>query len=67
MVYLRLEKDAHGENKVVEVKLNMAGHEVFAKEHSNTFESAVDLVIDKIKAQVKNIRKNFKIKYKIIN
>lgn len=53
MVYLRLEKDAHGENKVVEVKLNMAGHEVFAKEQSATFESAVDLVIDKIKAQVK--------------
>jgi putative sigma-54 modulation protein len=53
MVYLRLEKDAQGENKVVEVKLNMAGHEVFAKEQSSTFESAVDLVIDKIKAQVK--------------
>jgi ribosome-associated translation inhibitor RaiA len=31
----------------------MAGHEVFAKEQSSTFESAVDLVIDKIKAQVK--------------
>jgi putative sigma-54 modulation protein len=53
MVYLRLEKDAQGENKVVEVKINMSGHEVFAKENSNTFEAAVDLVIDKIKAQVK--------------
>ncbi len=53
MVYLRLEKDIHGENKTVEVKLNVAGRDVFAKENSNTFESAVDLVIDKINAQVK--------------
>lgn len=53
MVYLRLEKDEHKENKTVEIKLNVGGKEVFAKENSNTFETAVDLVIDKIKAQVK--------------
>ena len=53
MVYLRLENDAHGENKVVEIKLNVASYEVFAKEQSSTFEAAVDIVIDKIKAQIK--------------
>lgn len=53
MVYLRLEKDEHKENKTVEVKLNVGGKEVFAKENSNTFETAMDMVIDKIKAQVK--------------
>ncbi|MFZ4798246.1 MAG: ribosome hibernation-promoting factor, HPF/YfiA family [Bacteroidia bacterium] len=53
MVYLRLEKDEHKENKTVEIKLNVGGKEVFAKENSNTFETAVDLVLDKIVAQVK--------------
>jgi len=53
MVYLRLEKDEHKENKTVEIKLNVEGKEIFAKENSNTFETAVDLVLDKIVAQVK--------------
>jgi putative sigma-54 modulation protein len=53
MVYLRLEKDEHKENKTVEIKLNAGGKEIFAKENSNTFETAVDLVLDKIVAQVK--------------
>ncbi len=53
MVYLRLEKDEHKENKTVEIKLNAGGKDIFAKENSNTFENAIDLVIDKIIAQVK--------------
>ena len=53
MVYLKLEKDEHNENKTIEIKLNIGGKEVFAKENSNTFETAIDLVIDKIIAQVK--------------
>lgn len=52
-VYLRLEKDAEKENKTVEVKLNIPGNPIFAKEHSNTFEAAMDLVLDKVVAQVK--------------
>jgi putative sigma-54 modulation protein len=53
IVYLKLEKDEHNENKTIEIKLNIGGKEVFAKENSNTFETAIDLVIDKIIAQVK--------------
>jgi putative sigma-54 modulation protein len=52
-VYLRLEKDAEKENKAVEVKLNMNGIDIFAKEHSSTFEAATDMVLDKVVAQVK--------------
>ncbi|MCU0422757.1 MAG: ribosome-associated translation inhibitor RaiA [Bacteroidia bacterium] len=52
-VYLRLEKDAEKENKTVEVKINISGNPIFAKEHSNTFEAATDLVLDKLVAQVK--------------
>lgn len=53
MVYLRLEKDEHKENKIVEIKLNAGGKDIFAKENSNTFENAIDLVIDKVIAQIK--------------
>ncbi len=52
-VYLRLEKDAEKENKAIEVKLNMNGIDIFAKEHSSTFEAATDMVLDKVVAQVK--------------
>jgi putative sigma-54 modulation protein len=53
MVYLRIEKDEHKENKTVEIKLNACGKDIFAQENSNTFENAIDLVIDKIISQVK--------------
>lgn len=52
-VYLRLEKDTEKENKTVEVKLNLNGNPIFAKEQSNTFEAATDLVLDKLVTQVK--------------
>lgn len=52
-VYLKLEKDAEKENKAVEVKLNMNGVDVFAKEQSTSFEAATDMVLDKVVSQVK--------------
>ncbi|MBW7844051.1 MAG: ribosome-associated translation inhibitor RaiA [Bacteroidia bacterium] len=52
-VYLRLEKDSEKENKTVEVKLNISGNPIFASGQSNTFESATDLMLDKLVAQVK--------------
>lgn len=52
-VYLRLEKDSEKENKAIEVKLNLNGVDIFAKEHASTFEAATDLVLDKVVAQVK--------------
>ncbi len=52
-VYLRLEKDKEGENKVVEIKMNVAGNPIFAKEHDSTFEAATDIVLDKLVAQIR--------------
>ncbi len=52
-VYLRLEKDVEKNNKTVEIKVNVSGTPIFAKENSNTFEAATDLVIEKVKTQVK--------------
>lgn len=61
-VYLRIEKDAEKENKAVEVKLNMNGIDVFASEHSTTFEAATDLVLDKVVAQVKKHKEKLQAK-----
>ena len=52
-VYLKLEKDSEKENKTVEVKINLNGNSIFAKEQASTFETATDLVLDKLVAQVK--------------
>jgi putative sigma-54 modulation protein len=52
-VYLKVEKDAEKENKTVEVKINVSGNPIFAREQSNTFESATDMVLDKLVTQVK--------------
>ena len=52
-VYLRVEKDSEKENKTVEVKININGNPIFAKEQSSTFEAATDLVLDKLVIQLK--------------
>ncbi len=52
-VYLRVEKDSEKENKTVEVKINLNGNPIFAKEQASTFEAATDMVLDKLVAQVK--------------
>jgi putative sigma-54 modulation protein len=61
-VYLRLEKDKEGENKVVEIKMNVAGNPVFAKEHDATFEAATDLVLDKLVAQIRKHKEKLQAK-----
>ena len=52
-VFLRLDRDsADRENKLVEIKLDVKGHTVFAKKQCKTFEEATDLSIDAIKRQL---------------
>lgn len=51
-VILRLDKDDNHENKVVEIRLDLAGGEVFAKKQCKTFEEATDLAIDALKKQL---------------
>lgn len=61
-VYLKLENDQTGENKVVEIKLNLPGNPLFAKEQSSTFEAATDVIIDKLVAQVKKHKEKLQAK-----
>lgn len=61
-VYLKVEKDSEKENKTVEVKINMNGNSIFAKEQASTFEAATDLVLDKLVAQVKKYKEKIEAK-----
>lgn len=57
-VVMRLEKshlnrkDIFG-NKSMELKINIPGQQLFMKESSNTFEAAIDLVIERMSRQLK--------------
>jgi putative sigma-54 modulation protein len=51
-VYLRLDKDQEGENKISEIKLELPGGPLFARKQSKTFEEATDEAIDALKKQI---------------
>lgn len=51
-VYLKVEKDNEHGNKHIEIKLNVPGSNIIAKEDGGTFEAATDLCMDKLKAQL---------------
>jgi len=51
-VYLRIDKDQAGENKISEIKLDVSGKPLFAKKQSKTFEEATDDAIDALKKQI---------------
>jgi putative sigma-54 modulation protein len=52
-VFLRLDKDTSDrENKLVEIKLDVKGHTVFAKKQCKTFEEATDLSIGALQKQL---------------
>ena len=53
-VFLKLEKGENPkENKMVEIKLNISGARVFAKEISNSFEAATDASVESLRRQIK--------------
>jgi len=57
-VILKLEQkaaDNYG-NKMVEIKLNIPGQQLFAKEHSTTFEGAADQAVDALRRQLKKFK-----------
>ena len=51
-VFLRLEKSATTENKVVEISLDIKGADIFAKKQSKTFEESTDMAVDALRRQV---------------
>ena len=51
-VTLNIENSDPKANKVVEVKVNVPGNELFAKKQSNSFEAAAQLVADALRIQI---------------
>lgn len=52
-VFLRLDKSDTKENKLVEIKLNLPGKEMFAKKQSKSFEESTDDVVEALRRQIK--------------
>jgi putative sigma-54 modulation protein len=52
-VFLRLDKSNTNENKLVEIKVNLPGKELFAKKQSKSFEESTDEVVEALRRQIK--------------
>jgi len=59
-VTLKLDKSETAENKIAEIKLHIAGNDLFAKKQCKSFEEAVDTSIDALKTQVKKHKEKIK-------
>lgn len=55
-VFLRLTKKESRENKMVEIKLNIPGSQLFAKEEADSFEAAADLAVEALRRQIKKYK-----------
>lgn len=51
-VYLKLENTPELENKVVEIKLEIPGSDLFARKQSKSFEESTDEAVDALKQQI---------------
>ncbi|MTI21410.1 ribosome-associated translation inhibitor RaiA [Fulvivirga sp. RKSG066] len=54
-VFLRL-NNSGVENKTVEIKLNIPGQQLFAKEEAKSFEEATDLATEALRRQLKKFK-----------
>ncbi|WP_140938250.1 ribosome hibernation-promoting factor, HPF/YfiA family [Sphingobacterium lumbrici] len=50
--YLRLENVEDEANKIVELKLNIPGNQLFAKSQAKTFEEATDIAVESLRRQI---------------
>lgn len=55
-VYIRTEKGDPKKEKVVEIRLNVPGTTLFAKESNETFESATDNTVEALRRQIKKFK-----------
>ncbi len=51
-VSLRVENSSDPENKYVQIRLNVPGNDIVAREQCKTFEEATDLVVDALLKQI---------------
>ena len=58
-VFLRLNNEG-AENKTVEIKLNVPGNQLFAKEQARTFEAATEQATEALRNQLKKFKTKIK-------
>ena len=59
-VFMRLDNADNRENKIIEIKLNIPGEQLFAKTKSKSFEAAADEAVEALRRQLKKFKeKNF--------
>ena len=52
-VFMKVENDDSRENKHLEIKLNIPGSQLFAKQKSTSFEAAADDAVEALRRQLK--------------
>ena len=52
-VYLKIDRSNTNDNKIVEIKLNIPGKDLFAKKYGKSFEEATDESIEALRRQLK--------------
>jgi putative sigma-54 modulation protein len=55
-VYIRTEKGDPKKEKVIEIRLNVPGTSLFAKESADTFEAATDETVEALRRQLKKFK-----------
>lgn len=60
-VFLRLDKSDDSANKIAEIKLNVPGKQLFAKEQCKSFEEATDSVVEALSRQIEKHKEKIKI------
>ena len=55
-VYIRTEKGDPKREKVIEIRLNVPGTSLFAKESADTFEAATDETVEALRRQIKKFK-----------
>jgi putative sigma-54 modulation protein len=55
-VFMRLDKNNKSENKIVEIKLNVPGKQLFAKNQTDSFEAAADEAVEGLRRQIKKYK-----------
>ena len=59
-VKLRLENSGQVRDKVAEIRINVPGTTLFAKETNKTFEASVDLAFDNLKRQLSKYKEKMR-------
>ena len=52
-VFMRLDKNSRSDNKIVEIKMNVPGKQMFSKNQNGSFEAAADEAIEQLRRQIK--------------